>query len=45
MSDQQMNLAEVLLDPRMGLRGKLKALSEVIASVSKVPRLLKRKNS
>lgn len=30
MSDQQMNLAEALLDPRMGLRGKLKALSEII---------------
>lgn len=30
MSDQQMSLAEALLDPRMGLRGKLKALSEVI---------------
>jgi len=30
MPDQQMNLAEVLLDPRMGLRGKLKALSEII---------------
>lgn len=30
MSDHQMSLAEALLDPRMGLRGKLKALSEVI---------------
>lgn len=30
MSDQQMNLAEVFLDPRMGLRGKLKALLEVL---------------
>jgi transposase, IS5 family len=30
MSDQQMNLAEVLLDPRMGLGGRLKALLEVI---------------
>jgi IS5 family transposase len=30
MSDQQLNLAEIFLDPRMGLRGKLKALSEVI---------------
>lgn len=30
MSDQQMSFAEALLDPRMGLRGKLKALSEVI---------------
>lgn len=30
MSDRQMSLAEALLDPRMGLRGKLKALSEVI---------------
>ena len=30
MSDQQMSLAEALLDPRIGLRGKLKALSEVI---------------
>lgn len=30
MSDRQMNLAEALLDPRMGLRGKLKALAEVI---------------
>ena len=30
MSDQQMNLAEVFLDPRMALHGKLKALSEVI---------------
>ena len=30
MSDRQMNFAEALLDPRMGLRGKLKALSEVI---------------
>ena len=30
MSDQQMSLVEALLDPRMGLRGKLKALAEVI---------------
>lgn len=30
MPDQQMSLAQALLDPRMGLRGKLKALSEVI---------------
>jgi transposase, IS5 family len=30
MSDRQMSLAEALLDPRMGLRGKLKGLSEVI---------------
>ncbi len=30
MADRQMNLVEALLDPRMGLRGKLKALSEVI---------------
>lgn len=30
MSDRQMSLAEVFLDPRMGLRGRLKALSEVI---------------
>lgn len=30
MSDRQMSLAEALLDPRMGLRGKLKALSEAI---------------
>jgi transposase, IS5 family len=30
MADQQMSLAEALLDPRMGLRGKLKGLSEVI---------------
>ena len=30
MADEQMNLAQVLLDPRMSLRGKLKALSEVI---------------
>lgn len=30
MSDRQISLAEALLDPRMGLRGKLKALSEVI---------------
>src|SRR3954452_13895154 len=30
MTDRQMNLAEALLDARMGLRGKLKALSEVI---------------
>ena len=30
MSDQQMSLAEALLDPRLGLRGKLKALNEVI---------------
>jgi len=30
MSDGQMSLAEVFLDPRMGLRGKLKALSEII---------------
>jgi transposase, IS5 family len=30
MADRQMNLVESLLDPRMGLRGKLKALSEVI---------------
>ena len=30
MADRQMSLAEALLDPRMGLRGKLKALSEVI---------------
>jgi transposase, IS5 family len=30
MPDRQMSLAEALLDPRMGLRGKLKALSEVI---------------
>jgi IS5 family transposase len=30
MSDQQMSLAEALLDPRLGLRGKLKALYEII---------------
>jgi IS5 family transposase len=30
MSNQQISFAEALLDPRMGLRGKLKALSEVI---------------
>ena len=30
MSDRQMSLAEALLDPRMGLRGKLKALAEAI---------------
>ena len=30
MSDHQISLAEALLDPRMGLRGKLKALAEVI---------------
>lgn len=30
MADRQMSLAEALLDPRMGLRGKLKGLSEVI---------------
>jgi IS5 family transposase len=30
MSGQQMSLVEALLDPRIGLRGKLKALSEVI---------------
>jgi IS5 family transposase len=30
MSNRQMGLVEALLDPRMGLRGKLKALSEVI---------------
>ncbi len=30
MPNQQMNLADVFLDPRMGLRGKLKALSEVV---------------
>jgi IS5 family transposase len=30
MSDRQLSLAEALLDPRMGLRGKLKALSEAI---------------
>jgi transposase, IS5 family len=30
MSDHQISFAEALLDPRMGLRGKLKALSEVI---------------
>jgi IS5 family transposase len=30
MSDQQMSFVEALLDPRIGLRGKLKALSEVI---------------
>lgn len=30
MSDRQMNLAEVFLDPRMGLHGRLKALSETI---------------
>jgi IS5 family transposase len=30
MADRQMSLAEALLDPRMGLRGKLKSLSEVI---------------
>lgn len=30
MTDRQLSLAEALLDPRMGLRGKLKALSEVI---------------
>jgi len=29
MSDRQMNVAQVFLDPRMGLRGKLKALLEV----------------
>jgi IS5 family transposase len=30
MTDRQMSLVESLLDPRMGLHGKLKALSEVI---------------
>lgn len=30
MSGQQMSLVEALLDPRIGLRGKLKALSEVM---------------
>jgi IS5 family transposase len=30
MSDQQISFAQALLDPRMGLRGRLKALSEVI---------------
>jgi transposase, IS5 family len=30
MSERQMSLVEALLDPRMSLRGKLKALSEVI---------------
>jgi IS5 family transposase len=30
MAGQQMSLVEALLDPRIGLRGKLKALSEVI---------------
>ena len=30
MTDRQLSLAEALLDPRMGLRGRLKALSEVI---------------
>ena len=30
MSDRQMSLVEALLDPRMGLHGKLKAFSEVI---------------
>jgi len=30
MRSDQMSLAEAFLDPRMGLRGKLKALSEVI---------------
>src|ERR1700744_3578422 len=30
MSDQQISFAEALLDPRIGLRGKLKALSELI---------------
>src|SRR5581483_478333 len=30
MSDRQLSLAEALLDPRMGLRGKLKALAEAI---------------
>lgn len=30
MSDQQMSLVEALLDPRMGLRGKLKAIHEAI---------------
>jgi transposase, IS5 family len=30
MSGQQMSLVEALLDPRIGLRGKLKGLSEVI---------------
>lgn len=30
MSDRQMSLVEALLDPRMGLHGKLKSFSEVI---------------
>jgi IS5 family transposase len=30
MAANQMNLAEAFLDPRMGLRGKLKGLSEII---------------
>ncbi len=30
MSDRQLSLVEALLDPRMGLHGKLKALSEVV---------------
>src|SRR3972149_9130805 len=30
MSDGQLSLVEALLDPRMGLHGKLKALSEVV---------------
>jgi len=30
MSDRQLSLVEALLDPRMGLHGKLKAFSEVI---------------
>jgi IS5 family transposase len=30
MSDRQLSLVEALLDPRMGLHGRLKALSEVI---------------
>ena len=30
MADRQLNLAEALLDPRMGMNAKLKALSEVI---------------
>lgn len=30
MTDRQLSLAEALLDPRMSLRGKLKALSEAI---------------
>ena len=30
MPDRQMSLAEALLDPRMGLHGRLKAFSEII---------------